>query len=81
MRKDFDASEWSNNHDDDFKRLIANARKKSEAKAQKSIPGVSPSSSGQKEPQPQQGAGLPVNGARVEFSPDTDGNYVVDLSG
>ncbi|KAJ6184031.1 hypothetical protein N7519_005332 [Penicillium mononematosum] len=81
MRKDFDASEWSNNHDDDFKRLIANARKKSEAKARQTIPGESSSSSGQKEPQPQQGAGLPVNGTRVEFGPETDGNYVVDLSG
>lgn len=81
MRKDFDASEWSNSHDDDFKRLIANARKKSEAKARQSIPGGSPSSSGQKEPQSQQDAGLPVDGARVEFGPDTDGNNVIDLSG
>ncbi|KAJ5250037.1 hypothetical protein N7489_000447 [Penicillium chrysogenum] len=81
MRKDFDASEWSNSHDDDFKRLIANARKKSEAKARQTIPGGSPSSSGQKEPQSQQGAGLPVDGARVEFGPDTDGNNVIDLSG
>lgn len=81
MRKDFDASEWSNSHDDDFKRLIANARKKSEAKARQTIPGGCPSSSGQKEPQSQQGAGLPVDGARVEFGPDTDGNNVIDLSG
>lgn len=81
MRKDFDANQWSNNHDDDFKRLIANARKKSEAKVRSIIPGASPSSSGQKEPQPQQDSGLPVNGACVEFSSDTDPNHVIDLSG
>ncbi|KAJ5200572.1 Zinc finger RING-type [Penicillium cf. griseofulvum] len=79
MRKDFDANEWSNNHDDDFKRLIANARKKSEAKIRSTVPVEPPSSSGQREPQ--QGAPLPVNGARVEFNQDTDANHVVDLSG
>ncbi|PWY87527.1 postreplication repair E3 ubiquitin-protein ligase rad18 [Aspergillus heteromorphus CBS 117.55] len=31
MRKDFDAAAWSTSHDDDFKRLIANARKKKDA--------------------------------------------------
>lgn len=81
MRKDFDANEWSNNHDDDFKRLIANARKKSEAQSRSIIPGESSSSSGQREPESQQGAGLLVNGAGVEFSPDTDANHVIDLSG
>ncbi|KAJ5405078.1 hypothetical protein N7465_006362 [Penicillium sp. CMV-2018d] len=81
MRKDFDANEWSNNHDDDFKRLIANARKKSLAQSQSIIPGESSSSSGQREPEPQQGAGLLVNGAGVESSPDTDANHVIDLSG
>ncbi|KAJ5506698.1 Zinc finger, RING-type [Penicillium expansum] len=80
MRKDFDANEWSNNHDDDFKRLIANARKKSEAQARSTIPGESSSSSEHREPQPQQGAGLLVNGAGAEFSPDTDANHVIDLS-
>lgn len=81
MRKDFDANEWSNNHDDDFKRLIANARKKSLAQSQSIIPGESSSSSGQREPEPQQGVGLLVNGAGVESSPDTDANHVIDLSG
>ncbi|GKZ19434.1 E3 ubiquitin-protein ligase rad18 [Aspergillus brasiliensis] len=38
MRKDFDAAAWSTSHDDDFKRLIANARKKSEAQARITIP-------------------------------------------
>ncbi|KAJ5952761.1 Zinc finger RING-type [Penicillium vulpinum] len=81
MRKDFDANEWSNNHDDDFKRLIANARKKSEAQVRSTIPGASPSSSEQREPQPQHPARIPANGARIEFNPDTDANHVVDLSG
>lgn len=27
MKKDFDGTAWSSNHDDDFKRLIANARR------------------------------------------------------
>ncbi|KAJ5178419.1 Zinc finger RING-type [Penicillium coprophilum] len=76
MRKDFDANEWSNNHDDDFKRLIANARKKSEVQVRSTIPGASSSSSAH-----QEGTGLPVNGARVELNPDTDANHVVDLSG
>lgn len=38
MRKDFDAAAWSTSHDDDFKRLIANARKKSEAQVRTTIP-------------------------------------------
>ncbi|KAJ5356810.1 Zinc finger RING-type [Penicillium concentricum] len=74
MRKDFDANEWSNNHDDDFKRLIANARKKSEAQVRSTIPETSSSSANQ------EGAGSPVNGGRVELSPDTDANHVIDLS-
>lgn len=32
MAKTFDAAAWSSNHDDDFKRLIENARKKKDAK-------------------------------------------------
>ena len=81
MRKDFDTNEWSSNHDDDFKRLIANARKKSQAQVRSIIPDAPPSSSRQKESQPQQDAGLPVNGAHVEFSADTDPNNVINLSG
>ncbi|EKV16112.1 DNA repair protein (RadR), putative [Penicillium digitatum] len=82
MRKDFDAKEWSNNHDEDFKRLIANARKKSEAQARSTIPVETSSPSGNRQPQPKpQGAGLPVNGGGVEFGPDTDANHVIDLSG
>ena len=46
MRKDFDAAGWSANHDDDFKRLIANARKKSEAQVRSTIPGASADSAG-----------------------------------
>ncbi|PYH96423.1 DNA repair protein [Aspergillus ellipticus CBS 707.79] len=38
MRKDFDASAWSTSHDDDFKRLIANARKKKDAVVRTATP-------------------------------------------
>ncbi|KAL1851286.1 E3 ubiquitin-protein ligase rad18 [Paecilomyces lecythidis] len=41
MRKDFDAAAWSSNHDDDFKRLIANARKRSDAIVRTTIPQAS----------------------------------------
>lgn len=41
MRKDFDAAKWSENHDNDFKRLIANARKRSDAQVRSTIPGAS----------------------------------------
>lgn len=39
-RKDFDREKWSSSHDDDFKRLIANARKKSDAQIRSTIPGA-----------------------------------------
>lgn len=38
MRKDFDSAAWSASHDDDFKQLIQNARKKTEAQVRPSIP-------------------------------------------
>lgn len=41
MRKDFDAAKWSESHDNDFKRLIANARKRSDAQVRSTIPGAS----------------------------------------
>ncbi|PWY87063.1 DNA repair protein rad18 [Aspergillus sclerotioniger CBS 115572] len=47
MRKDFDATAWSTNHEDDFKRLIANARKKTEAHVRTTI---SPASAGASQP-------------------------------
>ncbi|KAJ5371206.1 Postreplication repair E3 ubiquitin-protein ligase rad18 [Penicillium cataractarum] len=40
MAKDFDAAQWSVSHDNDFKRLIANARKKSDAQVRSTIPGA-----------------------------------------
>lgn len=43
-RKDFDAAKWSANHDDDFKRLIANARKRSDAQVRSTIPRASAAS-------------------------------------
>lgn len=42
MRKDFDAAKWSEAHDSDFKRLIANARKRSDAQVRSTIPGAPP---------------------------------------
>ncbi|KAF3384885.1 Postreplication repair E3 ubiquitin-protein ligase rad18 [Penicillium rolfsii] len=39
MAKDFDAAQWSVNHETDFKRLIANARKKSDDQVRSTIPG------------------------------------------
>lgn len=41
MRKDFDSAAWSTNHDNDFKRLIANARKRSDAQVRTTIPQAS----------------------------------------
>lgn len=38
MRKDFDAGEWKTSYDNDFKALIANARKKSDAAVRSTIP-------------------------------------------
>lgn len=82
MRKDFNANEWSTNHDDDFKRLIADARKKSEAQIRSTIPGASESSSRPAQVQPQQHAeALPPNGARIENDPGSDANNTIDLSG
>lgn len=40
MRKDFNAAKWSENHDSDFKRLIANARKRTDAQVRSTIPGA-----------------------------------------
>ncbi|KAJ5239239.1 postreplication repair E3 ubiquitin-protein ligase rad18 [Penicillium chermesinum] len=42
--KDFNAAQWSANHNDEFKLLIANARKKSDAQVRSTIPRVSESS-------------------------------------
>ncbi|PLB51211.1 putative Postreplication repair E3 ubiquitin-protein ligase rad18 [Aspergillus steynii IBT 23096] len=41
MRKDFDSAAWSTDHDSDFKRLIANARKRSDALVRTTIPQAS----------------------------------------
>ncbi|RAH49911.1 E3 ubiquitin-protein ligase RAD18 [Aspergillus brunneoviolaceus CBS 621.78] len=38
MRKDFDKAAWSSSHEDDFKKLIANARQKSRAAARTTTP-------------------------------------------
>ncbi|CEJ58200.1 hypothetical protein PMG11_06866 [Penicillium brasilianum] len=44
MAKEFDAAQWSVSHDNDFKRLIANARKKSDAQVRSTIPGAAQAS-------------------------------------
>ncbi|KAJ5760551.1 DNA repair protein (RadR) [Penicillium odoratum] len=41
--KEFDAVGWSTNHNDDFKRLIASARRKTDAQVRSTIPGASAS--------------------------------------
>ncbi|KAJ5873952.1 uncharacterized protein N7529_002382 [Penicillium soppii] len=68
MRKDFDAKGWSSSHDDDFKRLIANARRKVGAKPKSASPETAALA-------PQ------VNGSLVEPVLDIDADHVVDLSG
>ncbi|OJJ97192.1 hypothetical protein ASPACDRAFT_124031 [Aspergillus aculeatus ATCC 16872] len=45
MRKDFDKAAWSSSHEDDFKKLIANARQKSRAAARMTTPQESAGSS------------------------------------
>ncbi|KAL4807572.1 Postreplication repair E3 ubiquitin-protein ligase rad18 [Aspergillus unguis] len=45
MRKDFDVGEWSTNYDTDFKTLIANARKKSDAVVRSTIPSATQTTS------------------------------------
>ncbi|KAL2864483.1 E3 ubiquitin-protein ligase RAD18 [Aspergillus lucknowensis] len=42
MRKDFDSAGWSASYDTDFKQLIANARKKSDAIVRSTIPNAAP---------------------------------------
>ncbi|KAL2851620.1 postreplication repair E3 ubiquitin-protein ligase rad18 [Aspergillus pseudoustus] len=45
MRKDFDSVGWSASYDTDFKQLIVNARKKSEAAVRSTIPSALPADS------------------------------------
>ncbi|KAJ5166031.1 hypothetical protein N7492_006327 [Penicillium capsulatum] len=46
MRKDFNADEWSASHNTDFKRLIANARKRSDVQIRSTIPDASTDTAG-----------------------------------
>jgi E3 ubiquitin-protein ligase RAD18 len=82
MRKDFNANEWSSNHDDDFKRLIANARKKSEAQVRTTIPrAASDRLSGPGQAQSQQNAEAPPpKGAGIQNISGSDANNTIDLS-
>lgn len=50
--KDFNAAEWSTNHNDEFKLLIANARKKSEAQVRSTIPRAPEPTGAAAEPSP-----------------------------
>ncbi|PYH41570.1 E3 ubiquitin-protein ligase RAD18 [Aspergillus saccharolyticus JOP 1030-1] len=52
MRKDFDKAAWSHSHEDDFKRLIANARQKSSA-ARATSPQISAAQTMQDTPVPE----------------------------
>ncbi|KAJ5159640.1 Postreplication repair E3 ubiquitin-protein ligase rad18 [Penicillium canariense] len=69
MAKDFDAAQWSANHETDFKRLIANARKKSEAQVRSTIPGASEGSgSSARVDKPAPPASGLDNGAPIEIN-------------
>ncbi|KAE8355251.1 hypothetical protein BDV28DRAFT_53734 [Aspergillus coremiiformis] len=75
MRKDFDATAWSTNHESDFKRLIANARKRSDALVRTTIPSAAPAES-QEAPTAEQTAeaAVPTNVQKLE-------QPLVDLTG
>lgn len=65
MRRDFDAAKWSENHDNDFKRLIADARKRNDAQVRSTIPGASASEPA--EPERPAAVSAPLeNGAPVD---------------
>ncbi|KAJ5227379.1 E3 ubiquitin-protein ligase rad18 [Penicillium citrinum] len=68
MRKDFDAAGWSASHDTDFKRLIANARKKSEAQVRSTIPDAA----GQSTRDPTAGSAVPAESPPVESHHNMD---------
>lgn len=59
--KEFDAAGWSANHNDDFKRLIASARRKTDAQVRSTIPG----SSGSNQP-----PSTPPNGLQGKVAED-----------
>lgn len=81
MRKDFDAAGWSTNHDTDFKRLIANARKKSDAQVRSTIPGASGTSTAESTSGPAASAEYPVgNGIPVETKRNLDSPDAFDPS-
>lgn len=65
--KDFNAAEWSASHNDDFKLLIANARKKSDAQVRSTIPRASASNdAGADAPS----ASMPANVGASTVDPD-----------
>ncbi|KAJ5690629.1 Postreplication repair E3 ubiquitin-protein ligase rad18 [Penicillium macrosclerotiorum] len=75
MAKDFDAAQWSANHETDFKRLIANARKKSDAQVRSTIQGASADlgASESSSKQPISPADFRnVNGGPIEINSDPD---------
>ena len=60
MGKSFDAGAWSSSHDDDFKRLIANARKKSDAVHKKTPQAPEASDDPERAPIPEQPMEKPI---------------------
>lgn len=60
MGKGFDAGAWSNSHDDDFKRLIANARKKNDAVHKKAPQAPATSNEPERAPTPKQPVERPI---------------------
>lgn len=65
MGKTFDATAWSTSHGDDFKRLIANARKKSDA-VDKPVPQEpTPSDKPEKTPIPEQSVESPTETGHI----------------
>lgn len=74
MRKDFDASAWSANHDNDFKKLIANARKRSDALVRTTIPQASA------EPRTSQDAPQPEEPREAVDEVQPNGVSTIDLT-
>ena len=75
MRKDFDKPAWSANYDSDFKQLIANARKKSDAVVRSTIPSASQSTSNASNPA--QPVEQPTEGSPVTHISDVQ-NAAID---
>lgn len=76
MRKDFNAGEWSASHSTDFKRLIANARKRSDVKVQSTAPGTSEGSRPEK---PVGDSGIRTEDASLSIRASVKANPNIDI--